>query len=224
MEAETPKEKVYEYRKGLLVPMIIVENRLLPEVAGAIIEFKDYEYSPTARRIYNLPGAFVLKDSQKPQPASEPSSKPATTVIAPEKTDLQVVPPGDQDYEFIGHEESTVMHRVGGLSCHGTIDKYGSFKPNLDDLEDAIKKFGTNARTLRPGATPPQLISTRTPNEKVFEYRTGILIPMIIDMNRGLIPELGGTIIDFKDYVYSPTARRIYNLPGRFVPKVQPNK
>ena len=31
-------------------------------VGGKIIAFKDYEYSPTAPRIWNLPGGFVTEE------------------------------------------------------------------------------------------------------------------------------------------------------------------
>lgn len=67
---------------------------------------------------------------------------------------------------------------------------------------------------------PKQLVTAKDKDEQVYEYRSDYLIPMVFDSKYGLIPEVGGKIIEFKDYQYSPTARRIYNLPGRFVPKV----
>lgn len=71
----------------------------------------------------------------------------------------------------------------------------------------------------RVGSWPPYLLDRYKTNDKLFEFRKGILIPMIMDKDRGLIPEIGGKIMEFKDYEYSPSARPIYNLPGRFVLK-----
>ena len=54
-------------------------------------------------------------------------------------------------------------------------------------------------------------------------YRSGTLIRGIIDDEGDFIPDVGSTVIDFKDYKYSSRAPRIYNLPGKFVQK-QPRK
>lgn len=109
------------------------------------------------------------------------------------------------------------MHTISGMGCVGMIDKNGDFQPNLHDLERAIEAH--NQGVPRAGSWPPDLLHSLKPDEKLFEYRKGYLVPMVNDKNRGLIPEAGGKIIEFKDYEYSPTARRIYNLPGRFVLK-----
>lgn len=50
-----------------------------------------------------------------------------------------------------------------------------------------------------------------------YEYRSGRLIPGYLQQNCNFLPEPGEAIIEFKDYVYSKTSKRIYNLPGKFV-------
>ena len=56
-------KKVYEFRSGVLIPgEIQPDGRFVPEVGGKIIPFKDYEYSPTATPIWNLPGVFVTEE------------------------------------------------------------------------------------------------------------------------------------------------------------------
>ncbi len=54
-------------------------------------------------------------------------------------------------------------------------------------------------------------------NEPVYEYRSGRLIKGELDKEGNFLPDLPGKVIDFKDYRYSKTAIRIYNLPGSFV-------
>lgn len=113
------------------------------------------------------------------------------------------------NYEFIPDITVRYRHYIAQFPCLGTLDAKGTFIPDMSTINS---KFG-----LIGG--PSKLIEAKTPNEKIYEYRTGILVPMYINDKNKLIPEVGGKIIDFKDYKYSPTARRIYNLPGRFVLK-----
>lgn len=59
----------------------------------------------------------------------------------------------------------------------------------------------------------------RVDNEQVYEYRSGRLIPGYLRGNFDFLPEPGEAIIEFKEYIYSKTSKRIYNLPGKFVRK-----
>lgn len=120
------------------------------------------------------------------------------------------------DFYFIPSSTISKYHSVGNRNCLGTIDSDGNFIPKLSDLEKMINAFKRKLPRSRMG--PSNLIERKHTKEKVYEYRSGILVPMVFDEYRGLIPEVGGKIINFKDYKYSPEARRIYNLPGRFVP------
>jgi hypothetical protein len=74
----TKPRKVYEYRSGMLIPGELQPGRFaagpfVPEAGGKIIAFKDYEYSPSAPPIWNLPGVFVTEEEaaklKKPKPA-----------------------------------------------------------------------------------------------------------------------------------------------------------
>ncbi len=123
-------------------------------------------------------------------------------------------------YEYVYDKDAPkyFLHSVGDLPCIGHIDAFGSFVPNIKDLDKVIQARKRNEFVGGVSAPTPLIMQVK-PNEPVYAYRSGILVPMIIDNKRGLIHEVGGKIIDFKDYHYSPTARRIYNLPGRFVLK-----
>lgn len=53
--------------------------------------------------------------------------------------------------------------------------------------------------------------------EPVYEFRSGKLIPGILNANGVFTPDDTLPIIDISKYIYSKTARRVYNLPGKFV-------
>jgi hypothetical protein len=66
-------KKAFEFRSGLLIPgELQPDGRFVPEAGDKIISFKDYEYSPTARPIWNLPGVFLTEEQaaelKKPKP------------------------------------------------------------------------------------------------------------------------------------------------------------
>jgi hypothetical protein len=51
------KEDVYEYRSGrLLKGTLLKSGTFVPELGSEVLDFKDYQPGPNARRIYNLPG------------------------------------------------------------------------------------------------------------------------------------------------------------------------
>lgn len=202
-------ELLYEYRSGYLIPMRYHPmHGLQPVVGNIIISFNAYVYSPFARRIYNLPGRFVLmKINDINSSFKQLIQKPHPIASSSPETIAEQLHPDPHVFEF--DLAIRYRHSIGDCSFLGTLDNKGQFVP---DLTTANSTFG-----LIGG--PSKLIEAKTPNEKVYEYRTGILVPMYINDKNKLIPEVGGKIIDFKDYQYSPTARRIYNLPGRFVLK-----
>lgn len=123
-----------------------------------------------------------------------------------------------QDFLFIPNNDRCFIHHAGGVSCIGTINADGSFVPDLLDLDKTVQAF--KAKVPRSGVSmPPELLGKLQAGDKAYEYRSGYLIPMVVDAKHGLIPEVGQKIIEFKTYKYSPTAKIIYNLPGRFVLK-----
>lgn len=126
-----------------------------------------------------------------------------------------------QDQKWVYIEDTTIRyyHHIGsGIWCEGTLNQRGVFKADINDLDKALEAHKNKVE--RKGPFAPRLLEARKPNEKVYEFRSGILIPMIIDEKRGLIPDIAVDIISFKNYQYTPEARRIYNLPGKFELKV----
>lgn len=63
-----------------------------------------------------------------------------------------------------------------------------------------------------------------TKSRKAFEFRHGTLTPGELRKDGAFVPEVGGKIIAFADYTYTPDAPRIWNLPGGFVPVEPPAK
>lgn len=108
--------------------------------------------------------------------------------------------------------------RIGiGIVVDGFLNENGDWQPDINDLIRSINDY--RADISRHFRKLPYVMKSMYPNEKVYEYRSGILIPMIFHERLGLMPEVGGKMVEFKDYEYSPAARRIYNLPGFFRPK-----
>lgn len=72
----TLSRKVYEFRSGVLVPgEIRPDGYFVPEAGGKIIRFKDYQYSPTATPIWNLPGVFVTEEEAAKLKEAKPADK-----------------------------------------------------------------------------------------------------------------------------------------------------
>lgn len=93
---------------------------------------------------------------------------------------------------------------IGKLDANGEFIHEYKFKRNQPltlTAEDIIN--------LLPGENPNP--------KKVYEFRSGMLIPGAIQKDGRFVPEAGGKIIPFKDYKYSPDVPPIWNLPGRFV-------
>jgi hypothetical protein len=73
---------------------------------------------------------------------------------------------------------------------------------------------------VQPAEMPVVVINNpKGAREPVYEFRSGSLIPGFLDIEGNFVPEVNSEIMAFSKYKYSPTGRRIYNLPGSFVPK-----
>lgn len=69
-------KKVYEFRSRMLIPgELQPDGAFVPEAGGRIIHFKDYEYSPTATPIWNLPGVFLTEAEAAKLKQSKPPDK-----------------------------------------------------------------------------------------------------------------------------------------------------
>lgn len=102
----------------------------------------------------------------------------------------------DEDGDFV--TEKTITLKAKGRPP-GQIEQTGGF--------EASQQFQKLTYINQP----------RVPGEDVYEYRTGKLVPGQLSRNFKFIPDLDGQIIEFGEYVYREKARRIYNLPGKFV-------
>ena len=125
--------------------------------------------------------------------------------------------PNSGEYVFVPKLDEVVRIRHGRTNSFGNLDRHGDFvpDPNWTSFDPTrILSVPFRYRRLNPsrGIDPP---------EKVYEFRSGRLIPGEIDKHDGrFIPDLEGKIIAFKEYKYVPNkSRRIYNLPGTFVRK-----
>lgn len=62
-------KKVYELRSGRLIKGEIRDDgSFVPDLKSKVTEFRDYEYSPSAIPIYNLPGRFVEPKKRPTKP------------------------------------------------------------------------------------------------------------------------------------------------------------
>jgi hypothetical protein len=62
----TEKEAIYEYRSGLLIPGTLMKSgNFVPTEGAKVIPFKDFRFSPTSTRVYNLPGVFQCYENGK---------------------------------------------------------------------------------------------------------------------------------------------------------------
>jgi hypothetical protein len=72
----TKPRKAYEFRSGMLVPgELQPDGHFVPEAGGKIIRFTDYQYTPTAIPIWNLPGVFVTEAEAAKLKVPKPADK-----------------------------------------------------------------------------------------------------------------------------------------------------
>ena len=124
----------------------------------------------------------------------------------------------EDTYEFVPSIRR-VTSNIGDIQCEGIIDAKGTFVPDLKSLQRGLSANLSKEEVMYWASWPAPIVREVKVNDKLYEFRSGMLIPVTMSKDKQLIPDAGGTIIDFKDYHYSPTARRIYNLPGLFVLK-----
>jgi hypothetical protein len=111
-------------------------------------------------------------------------------------------------YEFVPDTDRFVMLRHGDACSIGKLDGKGNFLPDPRYV---------NLRGAYLSAIPPcTLINSR--GDSVYEFRSGRLIRGKIDKDGSFVPDLGTKVIRFEDYKPEKDLR-IYNLPGKFVPK-----
>jgi hypothetical protein len=124
--------------------------------------------------------------------------------------------PPKEKYVFFEYTDRWVCVFQGEWELIGKLDRNGDF------IHEHKRKAGQPASAgTRPGEVIINATGSLTKPRKVYEFRSGMLIPGELRPGRfaagPFVPEAGGKIIPFKDYEYSPTATPIWNLPGVFV-------
>ena len=120
-------------------------------------------------------------------------------------------PPGP--YRFVENTDRWVGVLRGEWLLIGKLDKDGEFV-HEHRVRRGDPLFGaTPAFVLLNGGGPKP--------RKTFEFRHGALIPGEL-RDGAFFPEVGGKVIAFADYTYSPEAPPIWNLPGGFQPVKPP--
>lgn len=77
-------ELVYELRSGTLILGTLTGNGpFIPKVGAAVIRFVNYKYSPSAPRIWNLPGYFYAVPPGEKRPVYTPPQTPYTPLYSP---------------------------------------------------------------------------------------------------------------------------------------------
>ena len=126
------------------------------------------------------------------------------------------------NYVFVEDISQTCV--MGTVISHKFVLYYG----NLDKAGNFL--FSRHVLPTTHLDRMPSLLSNRIrrpffaiqQNKPVYEYRSGRLVPGVLSVTNhydvyNFIPDVGGTIITFKDYTYHPNQRQIYNLPGEFM-------
>jgi hypothetical protein len=121
--------------------------------------------------------------------------------------------PPKKKYVFVENTDRWVAVDHGEWHYVGKLDQNGDF------VADFMWKKG-QGKSLTTTITLNSAVFTSNP-QKVYEFRSGMLIPGKIERDGRFVPEKGGTIIPFKEYEYSPTATPIWNLPGVFLSEEQ---
>lgn len=116
--------------------------------------------------------------------------------------------------------QSGYINSFGTFVAESVVVKYDNIRGAKDQSVEGIAHvFKRNG--LLVGIGDGCINKPQVKNEQVYEYRSGRLIPGYLRGNFDFLPEPSEAIIEFKNYVYSRTSKRIYNLPGKFVKKSQ---
>ncbi|MBX9625691.1 MAG: hypothetical protein K2X82_17955 [Gemmataceae bacterium] len=121
--------------------------------------------------------------------------------------------PPPAQYRFVENTDRWVGVHRGGWRLIGKLDKDGEF------TQEQRFRRGAGASSV---PAHELLNGSRPAAAKAYEFRHGALVPGELRKDGAFVPEVGGTVIKFADYKYTPEAPRIWNLPGYFVPVEPP--
>ena len=204
-----------EYRSGRLIPVRFLCVAAVPEVGERIRDFADFRWGPDEVGIYNLPGYWATrsnpdvviprwklitrKDKREPWPKSSRFEHGMSAALG--------------NHVFVQDLTPRIHHKWGDKVYVGNLDTFGRFIPDPLVPPQEPEKFAGIVPNSRPLMLGPD------GRREVYEFRAGRLVPGKLTDDDRFVPQVGGLIIHIRDYVYTPEARPIYNLPGRFYPK-----
>jgi hypothetical protein len=205
----------YEYRSGALIPVRTYDRYIVPDYSERVISFADYKLIPGVRPIRNLPGYWVRRN--EPIVIVNPYEKFRVTLERKQTSEPPKPSRGLADaigtHVFV-QDLTELYHRKWGKFVYiGQLDAFGTFVPDSYLPPQEPEKFAGIVPNSRPLMLGPD------GRREVYEFRAGRLVPGKLTDDDRFVPQVGGLIIHIRDYVYTPEARPIYNLPGRFYPK-----
>jgi hypothetical protein len=134
--------------------------------------------------------------------------------------------PASVEYVFQQDLKLTVGFLRRGYVHIGRLDAEGNFiedrrmtpilHPKLPRISGLARQIEMEEEFL---ASISIINDPKQVNEIVYEYRSGRLIKGNLTDEGSFVPTVGERTILFTDYQYRPGAIRIYNLPGKFIPK-----
>ncbi|HEY2784127.1 MAG TPA: hypothetical protein VGJ05_04055 [Fimbriiglobus sp.] len=205
----------YEFRAGTLIPGVLISSQqgvFVPNVGEKVISFKDHDPYKPKLPIYNMHINAMYWTPARAEARSKGLLKqpPPPACGLPKGADLK--------YEEKQNGKAKYCYVYKEWMSFGILDRTGTFIPD-DDLPPI-------PRTKLPHGVAGQTktIFFNLPidgkkTEEAYEYRSGRLIRGTLDDTGNFTPEIGSTIMDFKDFEPLKDRKRIYNLPGRLVPK-----
>jgi hypothetical protein len=212
----------YEHRSGRLIAGVKTPKGFAPEIGSKVLDLKkDYDAKNLDRIIYNMIDDETIKrlNDMRQKKFPDTPDRPSQGRSPPPGPDPQKAgtPEGYEyrPYRTYMKVDPWFARVIGDVMELGHLNDEGEFVPDYglpvfpyirvkqpDVLQDG------SGRTIY--YTLPK---DGKDTEEVYEYRSGRLIRGTLHMSGNFVPELGSTVLDFKDY--DPLGdRRIYNLPG----------
>lgn len=217
---------VAEHRSGRLLLGTMIKGIFVPELRSRVLDMtKDFDVKNPARIIYNLHDDAAAKFWTEKQRKEFPGGLPKV-----EEPPEAGAPVGWSVVEFrdvaLDMKDRWQIRVIGEVAEFGDLDERGEFIPDYG--LPIVKRDGLlGSQVNRPDLPLPRryytLPADGAKTEEVYEFRSGRLIKGTLHKTGNFVPEIGSTILNFKDYdPYS--RRRIYNLPGvlRKVEKKEP--
>jgi hypothetical protein len=205
-----------EHRSGRLILGTMVKGVFIPEIGSKVLDLKkDFDVKNPERMIYNLHDAaaakFWTEKQRKEFPKGFPDVPEPPAAGVPDGWKL--VPLWQDTFD---KQDRWHVRVIGEIAEFGHLDDRGEFIPDYG-LPVVSRSGLLGSLRNNPSFDFPRRYYTLpvdgAKTEDVYEFRSGRLIKGTLHDTGNFVPEVGSTVIDFKDY--DPFSRlRVYNLPG----------